>query len=91
LSQLIVDTGHGVDSSADSSAADLAAAIQAQADALNALKDEMKRNTDFATSVSQTQYGQLSRAIAAVASGEIGGKVGLACATPSSPGRVSSL
>lgn len=66
-------------------------ARQAQTDALNALHDEAKRANDFNQSISQTQYGALKSELAQIVNGNIGGKVGLGFAMPSSPGKVSSL
>ncbi len=76
---------------ADDALAANTAALQAVAANMAALRDEAKRSNDFATSTSQAQYATLAKAVAAVANGQIGGKVGLGFALPSSMGRVATL
>lgn len=53
---------------------DNTATIQAQTDAINAVAAEMKRNTDFATSVTATQLGTYLRAFADLMNGQIYGQ-----------------
>jgi hypothetical protein len=60
----------------------LGADIEANTAAQRDMEKQLKEQAQRAALVSQTQYGVLSKAIADVASGQIGGKVGLGFMTP---------
>jgi hypothetical protein len=56
----------------------------------NDLLQQQLQQSQQLYSVSQTQYGVLSQALAAAVSGHIGGKVGLGLQTPSTAGRLAT-
>jgi hypothetical protein len=62
-----------------------------QRELILAVLEEQKAQTQQTFTISQGQYGLLAKAIADMASGNIGGRVGLGFETPKKPGKASQL
>lgn len=80
---LVPSGASGSSSDASDPTADLTAAIQANTDALNAAKDELQTQNDFAKSITAVTGREALRALSDVVSGNLGYRTQLRQSTPS--------